>query len=130
MTTTDGSRLGTPKVGTALPGPESRRLFERADEGLLGVAPIGGHPPNHLLGASPEGPREALAEIAPAPLTKVVYDTTGSEVVENAVRIMREAAGPSRPFVITFYGSFHGGKYGTGAMGPHNAHYNHRIAPV
>ena len=49
---------------------------------------------------------------------KVVYDTTGSEVVENAVRIMREAAGPGRPFVITFLGSFHGGNYGTGAMGP------------
>ena len=72
---------------------------------------------------------EKLVEIAPGPLTKVVYDTTGSEVVENAVRIMREAAGPSRPFVITFLGSFHGGNYGTGAMGPHNAHYNHGIEP-
>jgi 4-aminobutyrate aminotransferase-like enzyme len=72
---------------------------------------------------------EKLVEIAPRPLTKVVYDTTGSEVVENAVRIMREAAGPGRPFVITFLGSFHGGNYGTGAMGPHNAHYNHAIEP-
>jgi len=72
---------------------------------------------------------EKLVEIAPRPLTKVVYDTTGSEVVENAVRIMREAAGPGRPFVITFLGSFHGGNYGTGAMGPHNAHYNHGIEP-
>jgi 4-aminobutyrate aminotransferase-like enzyme len=72
---------------------------------------------------------EKLHEIAPAPLSKTVYDTTGSEVVENAVRIMREAAGPGRPFVITFMGSFHGGNYGTGAMGPHNAHYNHAIEP-
>ena len=72
---------------------------------------------------------EKLHDIAPAPLAKVVYDTTGSEVVENAVRIMREAAGPGRPFVITFMGSFHGGNYGTGAMGPHNAHYNHAIEP-
>ncbi len=72
---------------------------------------------------------EKLIEIAPKPLTRVVYDTTGSEVVENAVRIMREAAGPGRPFVITFLGSFHGGNYGTGAMGPHNAHYNHAIEP-
>ncbi|HEX5643765.1 MAG TPA: aminotransferase class III-fold pyridoxal phosphate-dependent enzyme, partial [Thermoleophilia bacterium] len=72
---------------------------------------------------------EKLVEIAPKPLCKVVYDTTGSEVVENAVRIMREAAGPGRPFVITFLGSFHGGNYGTGAMGPHNAHYNHGIEP-
>jgi len=72
---------------------------------------------------------EKLHEISPPPLTKIVYDTTGSEVVENAVRIMREAAGPGRPFVITFLGSFHGGNYGTGAMGPHNAHYNHFIEP-
>ena len=48
--------------------------------------------------------------------------------MEN-VRIMRQAAGPGRPFVITFLGSFHGGNYGTGAMGPHNAHYNHGIEP-
>jgi 4-aminobutyrate aminotransferase len=72
---------------------------------------------------------EKLHELAPPPLTKVVFDTTGSEVAENAVRIMREAAGPGRPFVITFMGSFHGGNYGTGAMGPHNAHYNHAIEP-
>lgn len=72
---------------------------------------------------------ERLVEIAPEPLRRVVYDTTGSEVVENAVRIMREAAGPGRPFVLTFFGSFHGGNYGTGAMGPHQPHYAHAIEP-
>jgi len=46
-----------------------------------------------------------------------------------AVRIMREAAGPGHPFVITFLGSFHGGNYATRAMGPHNAHCNHAIEP-
>ena len=34
-------------------------------------------------------------------------------VVENAVRVMRETAGPGRPFVITFLGSFHGRTMGS-----------------
>lgn len=72
---------------------------------------------------------EKLVEIAPEPLKRVLYDTTGSEVAENAVRVMREAAGPGSPFVITFLGSFHGGNYGTGAMGPHQPHYAHGVEP-
>jgi len=179
------STYGRPAVNTPPPGPETLRYQKRAEEILLGVALIGGHPPNHfvsryrdgwfiedvdgnryldwitgwasaplggnhpeLVEAAHQGLKdygteclsalrvahqwelaERLHAIAPPPLTKVVYDTTGSEVVENAVRIMREAAGPGRPFVITFFGSFHGGNYGTGAMGPHNAHYNHWIEP-
>jgi 4-aminobutyrate aminotransferase len=110
-------------------------------------APLGGNHPE-LVEAAAQGLREygteclsairtehqwALAEklheLAPAPLTRTLFDTTGSEVAENAVRVMREAAGPSRPFVITFLGSFHGGNYGTGSMGPHTPHYAHRIEP-
>ncbi len=135
--------------------PLPRRLVHRGRRrqplprlaGGLGSAPLGGNHPE-LVEAAHTALKEygteclssltvwhqyelaeKLIEIAPRPLTKVVYDTTGSEVVENAVRIMREAAGPGRPFVITFLGSFHGGNYGTGAMGPHNAHYNHGIEP-
>ena len=70
---------------------------------------------------------ERLVEIAPPGLTRVYYDTTGSEVAENSVRIQREAAGPSRPWIITFFGNFHGGNYGTGAMGPHHPHYTHGV---
>jgi 4-aminobutyrate aminotransferase-like enzyme len=70
---------------------------------------------------------EKLLEIAPEPLCRVFYDTTGTEVAENSVRIQREAAGPGRPFVITFFGSFHGGNYGTGAMGPHTPHYTRGV---
>src|SRR5512139_198519 len=132
-----------PAVRTPPPGPETLRYQKRAEEILLGVALIGGHPPNHFVGkyrdgwfiedvdgnryldwingwasaplggnhpelveAAARGLREygteclsalrveaqwALAEklheLAPPPLTKVVYDTTGSEVAENAVRI-------------------------------------------
>jgi 4-aminobutyrate aminotransferase-like enzyme len=179
------AQFNGPRVTTPPPGPESARLFKRAEDIFLGVSLIGAWPPSHFVSRYRDGwfledvdgnryidwlagwasaplggnhPElveaahtalkeygteclssltvwhqyelaEKLVEIAPKPLTKVVYDTTGSEVVENAVRIMREAAGPGRPFVITFLGSFHGGNYGTGAMGPHNAHYNHAIEP-
>jgi len=59
---------------------------------------------------------EKLVAISPARLTRVAPDTTGTQAVESAVRLMREASG--RPFVITFYGGFHGGNYGTGTAGP------------
>jgi 4-aminobutyrate aminotransferase-like enzyme len=59
---------------------------------------------------------EKLVAISPKRLSRVAPDTTGTEAVEAAVRLMREASG--RPFVITFYGGFHGGNYGTGAAGP------------
>jgi 4-aminobutyrate aminotransferase-like enzyme len=59
---------------------------------------------------------EKLVAISPMHLTHVAPDTTGTEAVEAAVRLMREASG--KPFVITFYGGFHGGNYGTGAAGP------------
>jgi 4-aminobutyrate aminotransferase-like enzyme len=59
---------------------------------------------------------EKLVAISPPRLTRVAPDTTGTEAVESAVRLMREASG--RPFVITFYGGFHGGNYGTGTAGP------------
>lgn len=59
---------------------------------------------------------EKLVSISPKRLTRVAPDTTGTEAVEAAVRLMRAASG--RPFVITFYGGFHGGNYGAGAAGP------------
>jgi 4-aminobutyrate aminotransferase-like enzyme len=59
---------------------------------------------------------EKLVAISPKRLTRVAPDTTGTEAVEAAVRLMREASG--RPFIITFYGGFHGGNYGTGGAGP------------
>ena len=59
---------------------------------------------------------EKLVDISPQQLTRVAPDTTGTEAVEAAVRLMREASG--RPFVVTFYGGFHGGNYGTGSAGP------------
>jgi len=59
---------------------------------------------------------EKLVEISPKRLTRVAPDTTGTEAVEAAVRLVREASG--RPFVITFHGAFHGGNYGAAGAGP------------
>jgi 4-aminobutyrate aminotransferase-like enzyme len=101
-------------------------LVEAAAKAMreYGTECIGGIRARHLWDLA-----ERLVEFAPPGLSTILYDTTGSEMVESAVRVMREAAGPSRPFVLTFYGSFHGGNYGTGAMGPHLGHYNHWIEP-
>jgi 4-aminobutyrate aminotransferase-like enzyme len=69
---------------------------------------------------------EKLVAISPARLTRVAPDTTGTEAVESAVRLMRQASG--QPFVITFYGGFHGGNYGTGAAGPLEPSITHGIS--
>jgi len=45
---------------------------------------------------------EKLVQVSPSNLTRVAPDTTGTEAVEAALRLMREASG--RPFVITFHG--------------------------
>ena len=119
--TSTGSTAGRARRWAAITPSSSRP--RAGPQGVRHRVPLGA-----AGGTSGSSPR-SCTPCAPPPLTKVVYDTTGSEVVENAVRIMREAAGPGRPFVITFLGSFHGGNYGTGAMGPHNAHYNHAIEP-
>jgi len=69
---------------------------------------------------------EKLVAISPQRLTRVAPDTTGTEAVESAVRLMREASG--RPFVITFYGGFHGGNYGTATAGPLEPGTTHGIS--
>ena len=70
---------------------------------------------------------EKLVAISPRRLTRVAPDTTGTEAVESAVRVMRQTS--CRPFVITFYGGFHGGNYGTGAAGPLDPSTAHGIKP-
>ncbi len=68
---------------------------------------------------------EKLAEITPPQLTRVAPDTTGTEAVEAALRLAREAT--KRYFVITFHGSFHGGNYGAAGAGPLSPDVTHGI---
>ena len=49
---------------------------------------------------------DAIARLAPAPLTKVFFVNSGTEANENAMRLARRATG--REDVLSFTGGFHG----------------------
>jgi len=49
---------------------------------------------------------DAIAAKAPAPLSKVFFVNSGTEAIENAMRLARRATG--RADVVTFEGAFHG----------------------
>lgn len=49
---------------------------------------------------------ERLVELAPASITRVASGITGTEVVEGAVKLAREATG--RPMILGFLGQYHG----------------------
>jgi acetylornithine/N-succinyldiaminopimelate aminotransferase len=49
---------------------------------------------------------DAIAAKAPAPLSKVFFVNSGTEAIENAMRLARRATG--RADIITFDGAFHG----------------------
>jgi 4-aminobutyrate aminotransferase-like enzyme len=57
-----------------------------------------------------------LREVMPPQLVRAAPETMGTEAVESALRLAREAT--QRYFVITFHGSFHGGNYGAAGAGP------------
>ena len=49
---------------------------------------------------------ERLVELAPASITRAATGITGTEVVEGAVKLAREATG--RPMILGFLGQYHG----------------------
>ena len=49
---------------------------------------------------------ERLVELAPPNITRVATGITGTEVVEGAVKLAREATG--RPMILGFLGQYHG----------------------
>jgi 4-aminobutyrate aminotransferase-like enzyme len=52
------------------------------------------------------GLAERLVQIAPAGLTRVAYQVSGTLAVESGVKLAREATG--RPMILCFYGQYHG----------------------
>ena len=52
---------------------------------------------------------EKLVSVLPAHLDKCFFLTTGSEVIEGAIRIMKRKSGQFE--IISFYGAFHGRTY-------------------
>src|ERR1041384_455464 len=70
---------------------------------------------------------EKLLQVCPKRTDRVLFLTTGTEAVEAALRVMRRATG--RPFVISFYGQYHGLSYGCMAAGPLQANVREGGAP-
>ncbi len=63
---------------------------------------------------------ERLTESAPAPLDKVFLLTTGSEAVENAVKLARTwglRQSPEKKVIVSFAGAFHGRTLGSQLAG-------------
>lgn len=63
---------------------------------------------------------EKLTEIAPAPLDKVFLLTTGSEAVENTVKLARtwgRRESPDKKVIVSFTGGFHGRTLGSQLAG-------------
>lgn len=57
---------------------------------------------------------ERLGEVLPAGMDRVFYLNSGSEAVEAAVRLARQATG--RENIVAFHGGFHGRTMGAGAL--------------
>ena len=71
---------------------------------------------------------ETLLSVSPKSHDRVVFLTTGTEAVEAALRIMRRAT--SRPFILSFYGQYHGLSYGAFKAGPLNSDARDDVAPL
>jgi 4-aminobutyrate aminotransferase/4-aminobutyrate aminotransferase/(S)-3-amino-2-methylpropionate transaminase len=89
-----------------------------------GSAPYGAHPPtvraamaqawdrhgmeitNYLQSPPVIELAERLVEIAPGRISRVAPTVTGTEAVEGAVKLAREATG--RPMILSFLGQYHG----------------------
>ncbi len=65
---------------------------------------------------------EALTKVAPRGLTKVAYEVSGTEAVETTLKLMRAATG--RPYVISFFGQYHGESYAAQALSAQQAEFH------
>ncbi|MEU4804049.1 aminotransferase class III-fold pyridoxal phosphate-dependent enzyme [Actinosynnema sp. NPDC023587] len=72
---------------------------------------------------------EALAETAPidGPV-RVFLTNSGAEAVEGALKLARYATG--RPYVISFFGAFHGRSYGAVTLTASKAKYHKGFGPL
>ncbi|MCX4725374.1 aspartate aminotransferase family protein [Streptomyces sp. NBC_01306] len=71
---------------------------------------------------------ERLGEVLPAGLDSLFYLNSGSEAVEAALRLARQATG--RQNVIVFDGSFHGRTMGAAAMSTAGTRFRAGIGPL
>lgn len=72
---------------------------------------------------------EALAETLPISGPKRVFlSNSGAEAVEGAIKLARYATG--RPYVISFFGGFHGRTYGAVSLTASKAKYHQGFGPL
>jgi 4-aminobutyrate aminotransferase len=71
---------------------------------------------------------ERLGEVLPEGLDSVFFSNSGSEAVEAALRLARQATG--RPNVVVFHGSFHGRTIGAASMTTSGTKFRAGFAPL
>ncbi len=71
---------------------------------------------------------DRLGEVLPTGLDRVFFANSGSEAVEAALRLARQATG--RPNVIVFHGGFHGRTVAAASMTTSGAKYRSGFSPI
>lgn len=71
---------------------------------------------------------ERLAEVLPERLDSVFLSNSGSEAVEAALRLARQATG--RPNIVVFHGSFHGRTIGAASLTTSGTKFRAGFAPL
>ena len=69
-----------------------------------------------------------LQEIVPEGMDQVLFQNSGAEAVENAVKLAKQAT--RRPGVIAFHGAFHGRTHLTMALTDSAVHYRGHMEPL
>ncbi|MGW0737730.1 aspartate aminotransferase family protein [Streptomyces sp. NPDC002851] len=69
-----------------------------------------------------------LGQVLPAELQSVFFANSGSEAMESALRLSRQATG--RPNVIVFHGGFHGRTVGAASMTTSSTRFRTGYAPM
>ncbi|MGE3288600.1 MAG: aspartate aminotransferase family protein [Pseudonocardia sp.] len=71
---------------------------------------------------------ERLGDVLPAGLDSLFVVNSGSEAVEAAMRLVRQATG--RPGIVVFHGSFHGRTFGAAALTTSGTKFRAGIGPL
>ncbi|MBX7550334.1 aminotransferase class III-fold pyridoxal phosphate-dependent enzyme [Streptomyces sp. NPDC004232] len=71
---------------------------------------------------------ERLGQVLPAPLQSLFFANSGSEAMESALRLARQATG--RPNVIVFHGGFHGRTVGAASLTTSSPRFRTGYAPL
>ncbi|GHH24498.1 aspartate aminotransferase family protein [Streptomyces rubradiris] len=71
---------------------------------------------------------ERLGQVLPAPLQSLFFANSGSEAMEAALRLARQATG--RPNVIVFHGGFHGRTVGAASLTTSSPRFRTGYAPL